>query len=166
MAEMTIRLIPDPATGKKNIVIALRSDADALPHEHEQMHRALVEKLVNGGLVKASEVGQIVVEREDKEGAAVPVETGPQGDRQAQKQGGSRRVRQTLPRTFAGERPQGPGPRHAGLQAERSWLMESEARHEVERLREQMRCVEPYPDGVRAIPARYPGALFFPGGMA
>ncbi len=53
MAEMTIRLIPDPTTGKKNIVIALRSDADALPHEHEQMHRALVEKLVNGGLLKA-----------------------------------------------------------------------------------------------------------------
>jgi hypothetical protein len=67
MAEMTIRLIPDPNTGKKNIVIALRSDADALPHEHEQMHRALVDKLVNGGLLKASEIGQIVVEREGDE---------------------------------------------------------------------------------------------------
>ena len=66
MAEMTIRLIPDPATGKKNIVIALRSDEDALPHEHEQMHRALVEKLVDGGLLKAEEVGQIVVEREEE----------------------------------------------------------------------------------------------------
>lgn len=87
MAEMTIRLIPDPATGKKNIVIALRSDEDALPHEHEQMHRALVEKLVNGGLLKAEEVGQIVVEREEK-APAVPVETGPQGERQARKQGG------------------------------------------------------------------------------
>ena len=81
MAEMTIRLIPDPATGKKNIVIALRSDADALPHEHEQMHRRLVEKLVNGGLLKAEEVGQIVVEREEKEKApAAPVEAGPQGE--------------------------------------------------------------------------------------
>ncbi len=88
MAEMTIRLISDPATGKKNIVIALRSDADALPHEHEQMHRRLVEKLVNGGLLKAEEVGQIVVEREEEEKApAVPAESGPQGERQAQKQG-------------------------------------------------------------------------------
>lgn len=89
MAEMTIRLIPDPATGKKNIVVALRSDADALPHEHEQMHRALVEKLVNGGLLKAEEVGQIVVEREEEEkGPAVPTEAGPEGGRQVQKQGG------------------------------------------------------------------------------
>ncbi len=88
MAEMTIRLIPDPATGKKNIVIALRSDADALPHEHEQMHRALVEKLVNGGLLKAEEVGQIVVEREEEEKApAVAVEAGPQAERQAQTHG-------------------------------------------------------------------------------
>ena len=87
MAEMTIRLIPDPATGKKNIIISLRSDEDALPHEHEQMHRALVEKLVGGGLLKAEEVGQIVVEREEEKGAAAPVETGPQGERRAQKEG-------------------------------------------------------------------------------
>ena len=88
MAEMTIRLIPDPATGKKNIVIALRSDADALPHEHEQMHRALVEKLVSGGLVKASEVGQIVVEREEKEEApGLSADAGAEEGRRAQKQG-------------------------------------------------------------------------------
>ena len=40
MPEMTIRLQIDPATGKKNIVVSLRSDEDALPHEHEQQHRA------------------------------------------------------------------------------------------------------------------------------
>ncbi|HVS36480.1 MAG TPA: hypothetical protein VMS17_13025 [Gemmataceae bacterium] len=87
MAEMTIRLIPDPATGKKNIVIALRSDEDALPHEHEQMHRALVEKLVGGGLLKAEEVGQIVVEREEGKAPATPVQAALEGARQAQKQG-------------------------------------------------------------------------------
>jgi FtsH ternary system domain X3-analog len=75
MAEMTIRLIPDPATGKKNIIVSLRSDVDALPHEHEQMHRALVDKLVNGGLLKASEVGQIVVERDtDEKAPALPAQ--------------------------------------------------------------------------------------------
>jgi len=88
MAEMTIRLIPDPATGKKNIVVALHSDEDALPHEHEQMHRALVEKLVNAGLLKAEEVGQIVVEREEEKAPAGTAGTGPQGGRKAQKQGG------------------------------------------------------------------------------
>jgi FtsH ternary system domain X3-analog len=63
MAEMTIRLRIDPNTGKKDIVVALRSDSDALPHEHEEQHRKLVEKLIEGGVLKAAEVGQIIVER-------------------------------------------------------------------------------------------------------
>jgi hypothetical protein len=67
MAEMTIRLRCDPATGKKDIIISLRSDADSLPHEHEQQHRALVEKLIDKGLLQASEVGQIVVERDEED---------------------------------------------------------------------------------------------------
>jgi len=46
MAQMTIMLRRDPQTGKQNIIIKLDSDADALPHEHEQMHRQLVEKLI------------------------------------------------------------------------------------------------------------------------
>src|SRR5439155_13642537 len=87
MAEMTIRLRCDPATGKKDIVITLRSDEDALPHEHEQQHRALVEKLIDGGLLKASELGQIVVEREEKEAQPAPVSGGPESERQAQTEG-------------------------------------------------------------------------------
>jgi hypothetical protein len=84
MAEMTIRLQCDPATGKKNIIVSLRSDADALPHEHEQQHRALVEKLIEGGLLKASEVGKIVVEREQPAGEpAAPAGT-PAEERRAQ----------------------------------------------------------------------------------
>ena len=90
MAEMTIRLRCDPATGKKDIVVTLGSDADALPHEHEQQHKALVEKLLNGGLLKPSEVGQIVVEREQPEGrSAPPVGNAPQPERRAVK-GGNR----------------------------------------------------------------------------
>lgn len=68
MAEMTIRLVIDPSTGKRNIVIGLRSDDDALPHEHEEQHRQLVNKLIEGGVLAASEVGQIIVEREEEEG--------------------------------------------------------------------------------------------------
>jgi hypothetical protein len=67
MAEMTIRLRCDPATGKKDIIISLRSDADSLPHEHEQQHKALVEKLIGKGLLSAGELGQIIVERVDDE---------------------------------------------------------------------------------------------------
>jgi hypothetical protein len=87
MAEMTIRLRCDPATGKKDIIISLRSDEDALPHEHEQQHRALVDKLIEGGIVKADELGKIVVEREAKEGEAPPVSEPPQQQRRAQGQG-------------------------------------------------------------------------------
>jgi hypothetical protein len=89
MAEMTIRLRCDPATGKKDIVISLRSDEDALPHEHEQQHRALVDKLIEGGYLKAAEVGKVVVEREAKEGEAAPAAgEAPQEQRRAQGQGG------------------------------------------------------------------------------
>jgi hypothetical protein len=66
MAEMTIRLCCDPTTGKKDILISLRSDEDSLPHEHEQLHKALVDKLIDKGLLQASELGQIVVEREEE----------------------------------------------------------------------------------------------------
>jgi FtsH ternary system domain X3-analog len=88
MAEMTIRLRTDPTTGKKDIVVSLRSDDDALPYEHEQQHRALVQKLIEGGLLKAEELGQVVVEREEEvEEPAAPVEnpqtTGPIGNQAA-----------------------------------------------------------------------------------
>jgi hypothetical protein len=88
MAEMTIRLIPDPDTGKKNIIISLKSDEDAMPHEHEQSHRSLVDKLLEKGLVKESELGNITVEREEEKPIEVPpVSTPPQGQKQAQQSG-------------------------------------------------------------------------------
>ncbi len=63
MAEMIIRLAVDPATGKKNILVKLESDPDALPVEHEQLHRSLVEKLLGRGILEADEVGEVIVER-------------------------------------------------------------------------------------------------------
>lgn len=64
MAELTIRLTIDPDTGKKNITVAYQSDADAMPLEHEDEHRRLVDKLIEGGVLSAAEVGTIIVERE------------------------------------------------------------------------------------------------------
>ena len=69
MAEMLIVLRRDPRTGKQNIVVKLDSDPDALPVEHEQMHRQLVEKLIGKGL-KLEDLGELVIERE---AAAEPV---------------------------------------------------------------------------------------------
>jgi hypothetical protein len=87
MAEMTIRLRCDPATGKKDIIIDLKSDADALPLEHEQQHRALVDKLLEGGIVKADELGRIIVERDQGEGSAAPSSGEQQSQRRAAGQG-------------------------------------------------------------------------------
>jgi FtsH ternary system domain X3-analog len=90
MAEMTIRLQIDPETGKKNIIVSLRSDDDALPHEHEQQHAALVAKLIEGGVIKASELGQIVVEREETERAPAEAPRAPaESQRQARAEGSS-----------------------------------------------------------------------------
>jgi hypothetical protein len=88
MAELTLRLIHDPSTGKRNIVVSLRSDEDALPHEHEEQHRALVNKLIEGGVLAADEVGQLIVERQADTGDAAP-EASPQSpdERRARAQG-------------------------------------------------------------------------------
>ncbi len=87
MAEMIIRLRTNPLTGKKDILVDLHSDADALPHEHEQQHAALVDKLIHGGLLKATEVGQVIVERENKEGAPTVPASHPETERQGLTEG-------------------------------------------------------------------------------
>ena len=72
MAELTIRLVVDPDTGKKNITIAYHSDEDAMPMEHEDEHRRLVNLLIEKGLLAAGELGEIVIEREESRQQAVP----------------------------------------------------------------------------------------------
>ena len=75
MATMIVMLRKDPQTGKQNIIVKLDSDPDALPVEHEQMHKTLVEKLVGKG-INAEDLGEIVIEREPERapagGAATP----------------------------------------------------------------------------------------------
>jgi hypothetical protein len=63
MAELIIHLEIDPETQKKNILIKYHSDEDALPMEHEEAHRALVDQLIEGGALSAAEVGEIQIER-------------------------------------------------------------------------------------------------------
>lgn len=70
MALMQIILKRNPATGKQNIWVKLESDPDALPIEHEQLHRKLVEKLIGAGL-DPDDLGEMIVERE---ATAEPVE--------------------------------------------------------------------------------------------
>lgn len=86
MAEMLIILRRDPQTGKQNIVVKLDSDPDALPIEHEQLHKKLVEKLVGKGL-DPEDLGEIIVEREEQAEPAAPVSRPNEPQRQKQGQG-------------------------------------------------------------------------------
>ncbi len=90
MAEMTIRLRVNPETGKKDIVVNLRSDEDSLPHEHEQQHKQLVDRLIEGGLLKAGEAGDLVIEREEETPVSNSPQSSPEQDqRQSQEEGQS-----------------------------------------------------------------------------
>ena len=46
MARLTLRLQRNEGNGQLELRIGLRSDADLLPQEHEQLHRRLVQQLL------------------------------------------------------------------------------------------------------------------------
>lgn len=73
MAQMLIILRRDPASGKQNVIVKLDSDPDALPIEHEQLHRRLVEKLIGKG-IDPEDLGEIIVEREATKEPAAPTQ--------------------------------------------------------------------------------------------
>ncbi len=74
MAEMIIMLRRDPNSGKQNIIVKLDSEPDALPIEHEQLHRRLIEKLVGKGL-NPEDMGEIIIEREGEAQPSQPAST-------------------------------------------------------------------------------------------
>ena len=80
MAEMTILLRRDPQTGKQNIVVKLDSDPDALPVEHEHLHRRLIEKLLGHGL-NPEDLGEIVIDRESERQPDAPAATPGEAER-------------------------------------------------------------------------------------
>ncbi|HEU0030190.1 MAG TPA: hypothetical protein VFQ53_06150 [Kofleriaceae bacterium] len=65
-SELTLRLRVDPVTGRREVVVDYASDADALPIEHEDEHRRLAGKVVEGGLNS----GKVEVTRAQEEPAA------------------------------------------------------------------------------------------------
>lgn len=88
MAEMIIILKRDPETGRQNILVKLDSDPDALPIEHEDLHRRLVEKLVGKGL-KPEDLGEVIVTREGDVQPVQPAQQPNEGQREkAAQQGG------------------------------------------------------------------------------
>lgn len=74
MAELTLRLVVDPATGKKNVEIHYESESDALPAEHEDEHRRIVAALLQSGTLREDELGEVVVVRDEGQGAVEAVD--------------------------------------------------------------------------------------------
>jgi hypothetical protein len=69
MPHVTLRLEVDQVTRRRTIVVSYTSDPDALPQEHEEEHRAVVKKLLAGGLITEEEAGRVRVERQEGSGA-------------------------------------------------------------------------------------------------
>lgn len=85
MGHATIRLTSEPGSARKVVSIKYDEDASALPQEHEEEHRKLINKLFEGGIIKQGD--KIVVERV---APSVPVEeqpNEPQGERASAKSG-------------------------------------------------------------------------------
>ncbi len=74
MAELTIRLVSNPRTGKRDIHVDYHGEDDALPMEHERDHRALVAQLVGEGVLDPDEAGEVRVRRGEpaRAGAGAP----------------------------------------------------------------------------------------------
>lgn len=68
MPELVLRLRTDPVTGKRMVVVDYSSDSDALPIEHEEEHRRLANKVVEGGLASP----EVTVTREHQAPAGEP----------------------------------------------------------------------------------------------
>jgi hypothetical protein len=87
MAEITIRLIYNTRTGKKDLFIDFESEPDALPIEHEQQHRAIVGQLLGKNVLREDELGEVVVRRVAPGVAAAPIsgqESAPEAQPQTQ----------------------------------------------------------------------------------
>ncbi|GIW84456.1 MAG: hypothetical protein WHU94_00815 [Thermogemmata sp.] len=67
MAQLIIQLRRNPQTGKHDILVKLHSDPDALPLEHERLHREQVAKLLGRD---PTDLGELIITRESEQVSA------------------------------------------------------------------------------------------------
>ncbi len=84
MPELILTLEIDPVTGRKRVLVGYHSDPDALPAEHEEAHRQLVERLLERGLVATAD--EVVVTRAPAR-APAPAERAAEPPRRAVEEG-------------------------------------------------------------------------------
>jgi hypothetical protein len=87
-AEIKIHMKFNVETGKKDIVIEYDTEDDALPYEHEQRHREILEQLIGKGILKPDDVGNVKVGRvEGQKGSTTQQQDAPQGQTEGVGQG-------------------------------------------------------------------------------
>ena len=64
MAKVTLSLKKNVENGKQELVIDYESDGDALPFEHEEDHRDLVNKVLAASSLNLSDIETISVNRQ------------------------------------------------------------------------------------------------------
>lgn len=85
MAEVTIRMVSNPKTGKRDIYIDYEGEDDSLPMEHENDHRDIVEQLLGQGVLDPDDIGQIKVGRVQPAPAKrEPVENAPERETESE----------------------------------------------------------------------------------
>jgi len=61
---LTLRLETDPATGRRDLYLDLTGDEDLLPHEHEQLHRRLLEQVFQTDLAEELRAERVILTRQ------------------------------------------------------------------------------------------------------
>lgn len=62
MPRLTLQLRVDPITRKREVLIGYESDSDALPMEHEEDHKALVQRVVGKAGAKRVQANEGLLE--------------------------------------------------------------------------------------------------------
>ena len=75
MPGLTLRLVVDPATGRRELIVELEREPDALPVEHEEAHRHLARALV----------GSTPLARDREPATEAPAEAEAEAERRGQK---------------------------------------------------------------------------------
>ena len=63
MGEIKIQFSFNRETGRTDLTVDYSSDRSAMPHEHEERHEEIVERLIEGGVIRRQDLGNVEVKR-------------------------------------------------------------------------------------------------------
>ncbi|TET34117.1 MAG: hypothetical protein E3J72_15200 [Planctomycetota bacterium] len=63
MGEIQIHFKYNRNTGRTDLTIDYVSDKSMMPHEHEERHEEIVDRLIEGGVIRREDIGNVEVRR-------------------------------------------------------------------------------------------------------